>query len=224
LALAKAILGEALRRGLALRVGVLGGAFNPPHVGHLVCAQEACWQLGLDRVLLMPVGEEPHRRIEHDAGRERRYELCRLAVSGSDTIEASRLEVDREGASYTVQTLRTLRERSPDDELFLLLGGDAAKELRGWREPEEIFALARVTVAERAGAPREQVEAAVTGIRGSDSLEFFSMPSIGVSSTLVRERVAAGRPIHYLVPDAVVDYIEVEGLYRQGATVGGDGT
>ena len=138
------------------RVGILGGTFNPPHVGHLVCAQEARDQLGLDRVVLMPVAVPPHKEAD---GRPRRRSvrlaLARLAADGDEGVGVSSAEVDRGGASYTVDTLRELHERYPEHELTFIVGGDMAHSLPAWREPARVLELARLAVAEREGiAPR----------------------------------------------------------------------
>lgn len=199
--------------GRGPRVGILGGAFNPPHVGHLCLAQEAQARLGLDRVLLIPIGEAPHRSLEADPGAAERLRLTQLAVEGDDRLVASALEVERPGTSYTVETLRALRESAPADELTLILGADQALALGEWHEPGEVLGLARVAVAERGGVGREDVVAALDGLEGSEAIEGFDMPRIDVSSTLVRERVAAGLPIRYLVPDRVADRIAATGLY-----------
>ncbi|HEV2771670.1 MAG TPA: nicotinate-nucleotide adenylyltransferase [Thermoleophilaceae bacterium] len=197
-----------------MRLGILGGAFNPPHLGHLVCAQEAGVRLELDRVLLVPVGEAPHREVDEDPGGETRLELCRAATIDDDWLGCSRVEVDRAGPSYTVDTLRALREEREGEELVLILGADQAIELRGWREPESVLGLAEVAVVERADLGAEAVRARVEGLAGADRLEFFSMPRIDVSSTLVRRRVADGLPVRYLVPEAVASLIAERGLYR----------
>ena len=126
----------------------------------------------------------------------------------------SRHEVDRDGPSYSIDTLRVMREKSPRDELFFIMGGDQARALRDWREPEEILRLATVAVAARDSGSREQVTQAVASLAGSERLRFFSMPRIEVSSSMVRERVAAGRPIDFFVPPAVGDRIRRAGLYR----------
>jgi nicotinate-nucleotide adenylyltransferase len=203
-----------------VRVGLLGGVFNPPHLGHLVCAQEAHEQLGLDRVVLVPVGEAPHRAVEDDPGGAVRVEMCERAVAGDERLSVSRVELDRAGPSYTVDTLRALRERAPDDSLVLILGADQAASLPGWRAPEEVLRLAVVGVAERAGARREEVRRAVEGLAGAERVGFFEMPRIDISSSLVRERAAVGRTARYLVPDGVAALIEERGLYRTSAAVG----
>ncbi|MGI8802682.1 MAG: nicotinate-nicotinamide nucleotide adenylyltransferase, partial [Solirubrobacteraceae bacterium] len=158
-----------------MRLGILGGVFNPPHIGHLVCAQEAHEQLGLDRLLLVPVGEAPHRTVVDDPGGLVRAELCERAVDGDPRFEVSRMEVERVGPSYTLDTLRALRGRSDDDGLVLVLGGDQAASLPRWHEPEEVLALAVVAVAERGDARREQVRSAVAALRGGERVGFFEM-------------------------------------------------
>ena len=197
---------------------MLGGAFNPPHVGHLTLAQEAHARLGLDRVLLVPVARAPHRELEPEPGAEVRLRMCELAVAGDVRLEASPIEVDRGGRSYTVETLRALRDRAPADEHVLILGADAAAGLPQWREPEEVLRLAAgVGVASREGVERDRVLEALSGLAGSGALEFFEMPRIDVSSSLVRRRAAEGLPIRYLVPDAVAEEIAERGLYADAA-------
>jgi len=196
-----------------LRIGILGGAFNPPHIGHLVCAQEALLQLELDKVVFMPVGEAPHRELVGDPGMEARLELVELAIADDSRFEASRLEVERSGPSYTADTLRTLREQSADDELFLILGGDQAAALASWHEPEEVLALAQLAVVERTNWSRNAIGIKIGRMKGAERIRYIDMPIIQVSSSAIRRRVAAGLPIRYLVPDSVATYIAEHGLY-----------
>ena len=196
-----------------MRVGILGGAFNPPHIGHLVCAQEALLKHELDLVTFVPVGQPPHREIEQDPGADARLEMCERAVAEDPRFQASRVELDRDGPSYMVDTLRAMREESPEDELFLILGGDQAGMLATWREPEEVLSLAQLVVAPRTGWSREASAVKISGLRGSHSARYFDMPRVDVSSTLVRRRTAQGKPIRYLVPDRVAEYITSNGLY-----------
>jgi nicotinate-nucleotide adenylyltransferase len=198
-------------------IGILGGTFNPPHMGHLVMAQEALDQLDLDRVVLMPVAVPPHKEAREDPGAEARVDLCRLAVGDDERLEVSTLEVDRGGASYTVDTLRTFHEREPEHDLIFIVGGDMAQSLPAWREPEAILQLARLAVAEREGVRREDIARRLEPLHDGDRVLFFDMPRIDVSSSAIRRRVAEGRPIRYLVPDAVADAIAERGLYRQAA-------
>jgi nicotinate-nucleotide adenylyltransferase len=197
-----------------LRIGVFGGAFNPPHVGHLVCAQEAHTQLELDVVVWVPVGRAPHREIPQDPGPEVRFQMCEYATAADERFGLSRIELDRDGPSYTVDTLRELQARSAEDELVLILGGDQAAALPTWHEPAEVMRLAAIAVAERGEVDRARVEDAVGG---QADLRFFEMARIDVSSTMVRERAASGQPIRYLVPDKVASFIGAQSLY--GASV-----
>jgi nicotinate-nucleotide adenylyltransferase len=196
-----------------LRLGILGGAFNPPHLGHLVCAQEALVQLQLDRVLFVPTARPPHREIESDPGVEVRVEMCEAALADDERFELSSAELEREGPSYTVDTLRELHAAAPDDELFLILGGDQAAALPQWREPEEVLSLAVVAAVERAGFSRNSVAIQLGQLKGSRKVRYLEMPVIQVSSSVVRRRVADGMPIRYLVPDGVLRYIQEHSLY-----------
>ena len=201
------------------RIGILGGTFNPPHVGHLICAQEALSELSLDRVLLMPVHTPPHKADAADPGLEHRVELCRRATAGAAHLEVSRVEADRPGPSYTVDTLRALSDGAhPEDELTFIVGGDQAHGFPEWREPEAILELAELAVAGRAGVDRAAIAERLSSLRGAaERVRFFAMPRIDVSSSLIRERIAAGCPVRWLVPDGVVAYIEEAGLYRSEA-------
>jgi nicotinate-nucleotide adenylyltransferase len=200
-----------------VRVGILGGAFNPPHIGHLVCAQEALLQLELDKVVFVPVGEAPHRAIEDDPGAEARLELVERAIADDERFTSSRIEVDRDGPSYTSDTLRAMRSTAPDDEHFLILGGDQAATLPAWHEPEDVLSLATVAVVERVSWTRNAIGIKIARLKGSERVRYLDMPLIQVSSSGIRRRVGAGRPIRYLVPDAVATYIETKGLYGGGS-------
>ena len=197
------------------RLGLLGGTFNPPHIGHLVCAQEAWSQLGLDQVLLVPVHTPPHKEAPDDPGVEVRVELCELAVAGDPRLGVSRVDADVPGASWTVDTLGRLHERHPEHALTFIVGGDMARSLPSWREPEAILELAELGGAEREDVRRTDLLEARAGLRGApERVRFFDMPRLDVSSTLVRRRAAAGQPIRYLVPDAVAATVQRNGIYR----------
>ena len=189
-------------------------------MGHLICAQEAFVGLGLDVVVFVPVGQAPHRTIENDPGPEVRFTMCEYATSGDARFAVSRIEIERPGLSYTVDTLRALRSQSPDAELFLILGGDQAAALRAWHEPEELLSLAKPAIAERADHRRAELAECVRSICGDDRAVFFDMPRIDVSSTLVRQRASAGLPIRYLVPDTVANYIGAQSLYSSSSPAG----
>jgi len=196
------------------RIGLLGGTFNPPHVGHLACASFAFDGLSLDHVLLVPVHSPPHKEAYGDPGVEHRVRMCEAAVHGDDRLGVSRVEADVPGRSYTVDTLSRLHEQRPEDQLTFIVGGDMARSLPDWREPESILSLAEIGVAGRDGVGFPDIRERLSGLAGaSDRVRFFDMPRIDVSSTLIRRRAAARLPLRGLVPDGVAAYIEREELY-----------
>src|SRR4051812_10372948 len=205
--------GTYARSGLA-RIGILGGTFNPPHLAHLICAQEALTQLELERVVLMPVNVPPHKEAAEDPGASHRAEMCRLATAKDDRLAVSTLELDREGPSYTVDTLRAIHASAPGDDLTFIVGGDMAYSLPTWREPESVLELATLAVAERSGTRRGDIEQRLAELGGRERVRFFDMPRVDISSSDIRHRVREGRPIRYLVPEEVVQYIGAQGLYR----------
>jgi nicotinate-nucleotide adenylyltransferase len=194
--------------------GVLGSAFNPPHLGHLALAQEALWQLGLDEVILVPTGTAPHKRIADDPGREQRLAMTRLAAADDSRFSVSTSEVEREGPSYTYETLEQLARERGDRELVFVMGADAAVGLESWREPRRVTELARLAVARRAGISDADVAAVLRSLDAEGRATMLEMPQFGVSSSSVRERAAAGRPLRYLVPESVARFIEEKGIYR----------
>jgi nicotinate-nucleotide adenylyltransferase len=195
-------------------IGILGSAFNPPHLGHLALAQEALWQLGLGEVVLMPTGEAPHKRIVDDPGREQRLAMTRLAAAEDSRFSVSTLEVERDGPSYTFETLELLARDRADTELVFVMGADAAVGLESWREPGRVVELARLAVARRAGVSDADVAAVLRSLDADGRATMLEMPEFGVSSSTVRERAAAGRPLRYLVPEPVARFIEEKGMYR----------
>ena len=196
-----------------MRIGIFGGTFNPPHLGHLICAQEAYLQLQLDQVMLIPARVPPHKPVEEEPGAEHRLELCRLAVQRDERFTVSEIEIDRPGPSYTVDTLAELHSRAPDNELFLIVGGDIAAGFAQWHQPERVLSLATLAIAKRRGTTRRSVNAALDQLKGGERAAFFRMPRIALSSTMIRERVRAKQPIDYLVPDPVIRYIDEHHLY-----------
>ncbi len=196
-------------------VGILGGTFNPPHLAHMVCASEARAQLALERVVLVPTSVPPHKPMDDEPGPLHRLEMCRLALGEHrDWLSVSTIEIDRDGPSYTVDTLREIHATHPGDELTFIVGGDMAWSLPDWHQPEAILELATVAVAERAGARREEVRARLAGMAGAARISYIDVPRLDISSSALRRRVREGRPIDYLVADAVADYIDQRRLYQ----------
>jgi nicotinate-nucleotide adenylyltransferase len=194
----------------ATRIGVFGGSFNPVHLGHLIQADEARALLRLDRVLFVPARVPPHKETAGLLDGEERAVLLAIALSGDPRFELSRIDLDREGPSYTVETLRLLRARVPADAaLYLLMGADSLLDLPGWRSPDEIFRAARVAVFPRFGY---DVGAVPPEIR--QSVEVLDTPMIGISSAEIRSRIRDGRPYRYLLPEGVWRRIEERRHFR----------
>lgn len=196
---------------------MLGGTFDPPHRGHLALAKRALDELSLDEVLLMPVNTPPHKPPQPGgASPPMRLEMCRLAAAEIDGVAASDIEVRRPGPSYTVDTLEAIHDAHPDASLTLIVGADMALTLPAWRRPKRLLQLAGVAVAERDGAGREEVLAAIEPLQpGVQRVRFLTMLPDAVSSSQVRERAAAGLSIDGLVPDPVASYVADHHLYRK---------
>ena len=189
-------------------VGLFGGSFDPIHHGHLLVAQAAAEVLGLGEIRFVPAREQPFKAGEHSATAADRAAMVEQAIAGSPGMRLERLELDRPGPSYTVDTLRALREREPGSSFVLLVGSDAARGVPRWHEASELSRLARLVAFGRAGTT---AGALPTGI------EYITVPAVEISSTAVRERVRRGQSIRYWVPDAVAEFIASRGLYRDGA-------
>ena len=197
-----------------MRLGILGGTFDPPHVGHLAIAQDARAQLQLDRLLFVPAAVPPHKIGVVGTPAGLRMEMVRAAIAGADAFEASDIELARSGPSYTVDTLRELTKRQPGTELFLLLGADQFRELSTWREPEAIAAQATLVLVPRGEGDEDALRADAARLLPAARVEVLETVRLDVSSTEIRRRRAAQKPIRYLVPDAVLRVIEREGLYE----------
>ncbi len=187
-----------------MKVGLLGGSFDPIHLGHLRAAENARAALALDQVAFVPSSVPPHRPKPQASALDR-FAMVALATAGHAAFRPSDVELQREGTSYTVETLRAWREKRPQDELVLLLGSDAFAEMASWKEAEAVLALCAVAVVARPGEAREAAQPAVLRVAG---------PGLEVSSSQVRGWVRDGRSVRYLVSEAVADFIEKRGLYR----------
>ena len=196
-----------------IRLGLLGGTFDPPHYGHLIAAQETVWRLSLDRLLFLPARQNPLKRGEPSSSARDRCEMVSLAIADNPTFELSRLDLDRPPPSYTADLLRALH--SPEHELFFLVGADILPELPRWREPDQILELARLVVVNRPGSPAPDVEGlALTLPAIRQRVEQVHIPGVDVSSSEIRKRVASGAPIRYLTRPAVEHYIMTRRLYH----------
>lgn len=193
-----------------MRIGVFGGSFDPPHIGHLLAAQDAYDHLGLDRMVFVPAGNQPLKAGQASASAAQRLALVRLMVADDPRFEVSSLEVDRAGLSFTVDTLRHFAAERPGADLFLLLGADALALFSQWREPEEVVRLARLAILERAGEHGATLPAGV----GTARVQRLATRRVDVSSTEIRERVRQGKSILGFVTHAVGAAIARDGLYR----------
>ncbi len=196
-----------------VRKGILGGTFNPPHIAHLIVAQEVREAMDLDAVILIPTSVHAFKGAPSAAPRHRAA-MTELAVAGDPGLAVDRIEIQRGGVSYTVETLRALREREPETNWTLILGGDNLEELAQWREADTLPELASVVVTTRAGL------AAPERLPFEGRCTLIDVPSLEVSSTAIRGRVARGRSIRYWVPPAVEAYIREHDLYREAVPAG----
>ena len=192
---------------MGTRLGVMGGTFDPIHVGHLVTAEEALHQFALDEVVFVPTGRPWMKEHDVVASAEDRYEMTAIGIEPEPRFHVSRLEVDRGGATYTVDTLRALRDEVPGAELFFITGADAMLEIMRWKEPEIIFDLAHFIAATRPGYD-------VAALDAIPDVTVMRIPALAISSTDIRARVHEGRPIRFLVPEGVEGHIRAQGLYR----------
>ncbi|MGH2711166.1 MAG: nicotinate-nucleotide adenylyltransferase [Actinomycetota bacterium] len=191
----------------------MGGTFDPIHNGHLVTAEEALWQFDLAEVMFVPTGRPWMKDHPDLSPPEHRYLMTVIATSPNPHFTVSRIEIDRAGETYTVETLAAIREEQGEDtELFFITGADAILEIFQWKDPEEVLSLAHFIAATRPGYDLAHFEAAAPTAHPKVSV--IEVPALAISSTGIRERVKEGKPIRYLVPDGVLTYVDKAGLYR----------
>ncbi len=191
------------------RIGVMGGTFDPIHNGHLVAASEVAQHFGLDEVAFVPTGM-PYQKTDVTSG-EHRYLMTVIATAANPTFQVSRVDIDRDGPTYTIDTLRDLRLLHPDAELFFISGADAVAQIIDWKDSEELFGLAHFIAVSRPGHPLS-----VSGLP-ERHVSLLEVPALAISSTDCRSRVSRGFPVWYLVPDGVVQYISKHHLYRSNS-------
>jgi len=191
-----------------MRIGILGGTFNPIHAGHLILAEEALYKLKLDKVIFVPSFMPPHKHIEGNIKPRDRLKMVELAIQGNPAFEASTYEIDSKKRSYSIDTLKEFRRTYGDDaQLYFITGSDSLKDLFSWKDINEIFKISKFIVANRPGYPLNKVPSGV---------ETVVITPLEISSEDIRRRIKEGRSIRYIVPDKVRSYITKKGLYRQG--------
>ncbi len=194
----------------------MGGTFDPVHFGHLVTAEEALAQFHLDRVVFMPTGQPQSKRHPVVTSGHERYLMTVIATASNPDFVVSSLEIDRAGPTYTVDTLRELRRiHGEDAELFFITGADAVLDMLEWKDAEELRSLASFIAATRPGYDLSELSSALEANPSAPPVHLMEVPALAISSTGIRQRVAAGRPIRYLLPEPVAAYIRKSGLYRE---------
>lgn len=197
------------------RVGLMGGSFDPPHMAHLIVAESVWEALGLDVVLFIPAREQPLKQGRAATPAEQRVAMVELAIAGNPNYALSRVDVDREGPSYTVDTLRLIREEMKEAHLWFIIGADSLATLPNWRDPEGILAQTRLAVVRRPGVSSDLATLEARLPQLTDCVDWVDAPLIEISGTDLRRRITEGRSIRYRVPEPVCRYIEREGLYRE---------
>jgi len=205
----------ALQKMEKPRLGIMGGTFDPIHYGHLVAAEMARVVFKLNKVLFIPTGTPPHKKRRDISATELRYEMVELAIQDNPAFDISALEIEREGPSYTVETLRILRRTWPEHELYFITGTDALLEIFFWREAEEIFTLIEFIGAARPGFDASDFFLKVQHEHPEiqEKIHYLEVPALAISSTDIRVRVRRGESIRYLLPEPVRLYLEQNGLY-----------
>ncbi|MFP5220036.1 MAG: nicotinate-nucleotide adenylyltransferase [Actinomycetes bacterium] len=196
--------------GRGRRVGVMGGTFDPVHHGHLSAASEVRMLFDLDEVVFVPTGQPWQKQDREVSAAEDRYLMTVIATASNPAFSVSRVDVDRSGPTYTIDTLRDLHALHPDVELFFITGSDALAQILGWRAADELFELAHFVGVTRPGYEPVDVSRFPEG-----AVTLVEVPALAISSSDLRERVANGHPVWYLVPDGVVQYIDKRRLYRE---------
>lgn len=209
---------EVAGQKVVRKIGIMGGTFNPIHNGHLIVAEDVMEQCDLDKVLFIPSGQPPHKPDSEVIGAEHRYEMVRLAVESNCCFEASRIEVDRNGLTYTINTLQELREIYGDGTVFyFIIGADVVQELITWKEYRNVFEMCDFIAVLRPGHDNSTFEGAIKKVRKDEGVRIQHVQSrlIDISSTDIRERLQRRESIKYLVPDRVEEYIETHSLYAK---------
>jgi len=199
----------------SLKVGIMGGTFNPIHLGHLLIAEEARAAFSLGKILFIPNATPPHKQNADTIDSAHRINMVKLAIEGNPHFKICTIESFGNGAEYTANTLKNLRELFPNDEFYFITGADALVDMNLWRSPQEIFSRCEVVTTMRPGKNTAELDSAIANLRAAYNAKISKMimPLIDISSTQIRQKTAAGESIMYLVPDQVREYILEENLY-----------
>ena len=198
------------------KVAIMGGTFDPIHYGHLVTAEAVMHEYQIDQVLFIPSGQPPHKTDTQVTSAEHRYIMTLLATETNPRFFSSRIEIDRKGYTYTIDTIRELKELYPSTEIYFITGADAFSKILTWKNPEMLLSSCHFVAATRPGYSRAKAAPQIEAVmdRHGDTLHYLEVPALSISSSEIRTRVYEGRPIKYLLPEAVENYIYKHGLYQ----------
>ncbi len=201
--------------GLGLRVGILGGTFDPPHIGHLILGECAADALDLAHLLYVPAADPPHKQDEQKTPVEHRLEMLRLALADNSRFEISRVDIDRVGPHYSLDTVQIVQAQYPAAELYFVMGGDSLRDLPMWHRPADLIRLCKLAVMSRpaVAARPDMHEQILPGL--AERVVMIDSPLIEISSTGIVQRIGEGRSVRYLLPDAVLDYVQQHNLYTK---------
>lgn len=197
------------------RLGVMGGTFDPIHFGHLAIAEEARYRLNLEKVIFIPCGVPPHKKLYEISASQHRYEMTRLAISDNRHFDISSMEQERSGLSYSVDTITELRQEYPGTHFYFITGADAILEILTWKNPERLSEICTLVAVTRPGYDLAEFQQRI-GEEIFNRVTFLKAPGVDVSSSEIRQRCGVGAPIRYLVPDKVCHYIHEHQLYGSG--------
>ena len=198
------------------KVSILGGTFDPIHYGHLVTAEAVMHEYQIDQVLFIPSGQPPHKTEGQVTPADHRYLMTLLATETNPRFFSSRIEIDRKGYTYTIDTIRELKEMYPGSEIYFITGADAFSNILSWKNPELLLSSCHFVAATRPGYSRAKAAPQIEALmdRHADTLHYLEVPALSISSSEIRARVKEGRPIKYLLPETVENYIYKHGLYQ----------
>lgn len=202
------------------KIGIMGGTFNPIHIAHMILAESAYEQFKLDKILFMPSKNPPHKRHENIVSDEHRVQMVELAIQNNPHFELSKVEIEREGITYTAETLQILTQKNPDQEYYFIIGGDSLFQMEHWMSPDIIFSLCHVIAAGRDNVPEQKVLDHIKFLTNNydAQIHYLNVPNMDVSSNYIRQIRKVGRSIRYYVPELVEQYIREHQLYLDPET------
>ncbi len=197
------------------KIGIMGGTFNPIHIGHLFLAENAYEQAGLDKVLFMPSKNPPHKAMPNQVTEQQRVDMVNLAIKDNPHFELSTMELHREGLTYTADTLRIMKQQNPDTEYFFIVGTDSLFMMQHWKEPEVVFEYCTVLVAARDNADYDTIKVHMNYLKQTylAKIQFMQMPMLDIASAKIRDRIENSQTVRYYLPQAVIRYITDHKLY-----------